>query len=329
MALSGMGKPKSSRPTRSARERRPGQIQTSRPRKRRRVIRSLPKRSGRGRRKRIGKAARINETIVDPPGDRGDDDALAGNGLDGSRRSIMLERCDRTIGQKKLVVLTVSDHGRDLVHQEFARLLIIVDLSRTLEIVPSDLNRVFQQERGSFTKTTGHDSSFTAHKANAGHSREFLSRVRGRCGGWSRERSLLQHVAPFERPSWRIWQMTTDEREFGNLIGSDKVEGTAVFGAGDRKIGSIERVMIDKISGRVSYAVLGFGGFLGLGNEHYPLPWQSLKYDTDLGGYRTGVTEDQLRGAPMARRQIGIGVMLLATARSTPITACRSLETFR
>jgi len=123
--------------------------------------------------------------------------------------------------------------------------------------------------------------------------------------------------------------MTTDEREFGNLIGSDKVEGTAVFGAGDRKIGSIERVMIDKISGRVSYAVLGFGGFLGLGNEHYPLPWQSLKYDTDLGGYRTGVTEDQLRGAPMARRQIGIGVMLLATARSTPITACRSLETFR
>ena len=104
-------------------------------------------RSGRGRRKRIGKTARIKETIVDPPGDRGDDDALAGNGLDGSRRSIMLERCDRTIGQKKLVVLTVSDHGRDLVHQEFARLLIIVDLSRTLEIVQSDLNRVFQQER--------------------------------------------------------------------------------------------------------------------------------------------------------------------------------------
>ena len=93
--------------------------------------------------------------------------------------------------------------------------------------------------------------------------------------------------------------MTTEEREFGNLIGSDKVEGTAVFGAGDRKIGSIERVMIDKISGRVSYAVLGFGGFLGLGNEHYPL----LKYDTDLGGYRTGVTEEQLRGAPRYREE--------------------------
>jgi hypothetical protein len=62
------------------------------------------------------------------------------------------------------------------------------------------------------------------------------------------------------------------EREFGNLIGSDKVEGTAVYGPNESKIGSIERVMIDKISGRVSYAVLGFGGFLGLGNDHYPLP---------------------------------------------------------
>src|ERR1700739_2759146 len=89
-----------------------------------------------------------------------------------------------------------------------------------------------------------------------------------------------------------------DEKEFGNLIGSDKVEGTAVYGIDDKKIGSIERVMIDKVSGKVSYAVLGFGGFLGLGNEHYPLPWQSLKYDTRLGGYRTGVTENQLRNAP-------------------------------
>ncbi|MDU6242748.1 MAG: PRC-barrel domain-containing protein, partial [Bradyrhizobium sp.] len=87
-----------------------------------------------------------------------------------------------------------------------------------------------------------------------------------------------------------------DQREYGNLIGSDKVEGTAVYGADDSKIGTIERVMIDKLSGRVSYVVLAFGGFLGLGNDHYPLPWQSLKYDTRLGGYVTGVTEEQLRG---------------------------------
>jgi hypothetical protein len=92
--------------------------------------------------------------------------------------------------------------------------------------------------------------------------------------------------------------MATETRETGNLIGSDKVEGTAVYGADNQKIGSIERVMIDKVSGRVSYAVLAFGGFLGMGHDHYPLPWQSLKYDTQLGGYVTGVTESQLQGAP-------------------------------
>ena len=89
-----------------------------------------------------------------------------------------------------------------------------------------------------------------------------------------------------------------DTRETVSLIGSDKVEGTAVYGADESRIGSIERVMIDKRSGKVSCAVLSFGGFLGIGDDHYPLPWQSLKYDTRVGGYRTGVTEDQLRGAP-------------------------------
>lgn len=89
-----------------------------------------------------------------------------------------------------------------------------------------------------------------------------------------------------------------ENRETGSLIGSDKVEGTAVYGADNEKIGSIERIMIDKISGKVSYAVLSFGGFLGIGHDHYPLPWNSLKYDTNLGGYVTGVTETQLKNAP-------------------------------
>lgn len=92
--------------------------------------------------------------------------------------------------------------------------------------------------------------------------------------------------------------MATEQRETGSLIGSDKVEGTAVYGADDQHIGSIERLMIDKVGGKISYAVLSFGGFLGIGDDHYPLPWQSLKYDTGLGGYRTNVTKQQLEGAP-------------------------------
>jgi hypothetical protein len=55
--------------------------------------------------------------------------------------------------------------------------------------------------------------------------------------------------------------MVTEASETGTLIGSDKVEGTAVYGPDNQKIGAIERVMIDKMSGRVSYAVLSFGGF--------------------------------------------------------------------
>jgi len=92
--------------------------------------------------------------------------------------------------------------------------------------------------------------------------------------------------------------MAMEDREFRNLIGSDKVEGTAVYGAERQKMGTIKRVMIDKIGGKVSYAVLSFGGFLGIGDEFYPLPWQSWKYDTNLDGYVTGLTESALEGAP-------------------------------
>jgi hypothetical protein len=91
--------------------------------------------------------------------------------------------------------------------------------------------------------------------------------------------------------------MAMEARETGNLIGSDKVEGTR-FTVPTARRSDLERVMIDKTSGKVSYAVLGFGGFLGIGDDHYPLPWQSLKYDTNLGGYVTGVTLKQLEGAP-------------------------------
>jgi len=83
-----------------------------------------------------------------------------------------------------------------------------------------------------------------------------------------------------------------------SLIASDKVEGTAVYGPDREKIGSIDNVMIDKRSGRVAYAVLSFGGFLGMGTDHYPLPWSVLKYDEDLGGYVSNLTKDQLMGAP-------------------------------
>ena len=92
-----------------------------------------------------------------------------------------------------------------------------------------------------------------------------------------------------------------DRKETGSLIGSDKVEGTSVYGLGEDKIGKIERIMIDKQSGKVAYAVLSFGGFLGIGDEHYPIPWGKLTYDEGLGGYRTDISKDTLEGAPRYR----------------------------
>jgi hypothetical protein len=89
-----------------------------------------------------------------------------------------------------------------------------------------------------------------------------------------------------------------DAKETTSLIASDKVEGTAVYGADQKKIGSVERMMIDKASGKVAFAVLTFGGFMGIGSDYYPVPWSTLKYDTMLGGYRVSMTKDQLERAP-------------------------------
>jgi hypothetical protein len=82
------------------------------------------------------------------------------------------------------------------------------------------------------------------------------------------------------------------------LIESDRVEGTAVYDPQGNHLGSIKRLMIEKISGKVAYAVMSFGGFLGMGENEHTIPWSKLTYDTSLGGYRTDITEEQLRGAP-------------------------------
>jgi hypothetical protein len=83
-----------------------------------------------------------------------------------------------------------------------------------------------------------------------------------------------------------------------SLIASDRVEGTRVYGADGKHIGSIERLILGKRDGRVAYAVLSFGGFLGIGHDHYPLPWDKLSYDTQLDGYRIDLTKEQIEGAP-------------------------------
>jgi hypothetical protein len=83
-----------------------------------------------------------------------------------------------------------------------------------------------------------------------------------------------------------------------DIISSDKVEGTAVYDVGGQKLGSIDDLMVDKLSGQVHYAVMEFGGFLGMGTERFPIPWKVLKYSTAHNGYVVPIDKAILDKAP-------------------------------
>jgi sporulation protein YlmC with PRC-barrel domain len=91
---------------------------------------------------------------------------------------------------------------------------------------------------------------------------------------------------------------TSNQTSTSALIDSKRVEGTDVFDPDGKHIGSIKRLVLDKLSGRVVYTVASFGGFLGIGGDEYTIPWNKLNYDTSLGGYITDITEAQLRNSP-------------------------------
>ncbi len=84
----------------------------------------------------------------------------------------------------------------------------------------------------------------------------------------------------------------------GTLIAAEKVEGTNVYNLNGDKLGTVDDIMIDKVSGRAIYAVMSFGGFLGMGEKQHPLPWSSLKYDERQGGYVVNLDKAMLEKAP-------------------------------
>lgn len=86
-----------------------------------------------------------------------------------------------------------------------------------------------------------------------------------------------------------------DKNETFSIIASDKVEGTAVFDSKGETLGTVRKVMIGKYDGQVRYVVMGFGGLFGMGEDNFPLPWDSLDYDTKLDGYKLKtITKDDL-----------------------------------
>src|ERR1700742_3604284 len=87
-------------------------------------------------------------------------------------------------------------------------------------------------------------------------------------------------------------------KENGSLISASKGKGTTVYNLAGESLGSIDDIMVDKRSGHVAYAIMSFGGFLGIGNDYHPLPWSVLNYDTQKGGYVVNLNRSQLEKAP-------------------------------
>ncbi|MBW4093664.1 MAG: PRC-barrel domain containing protein [Proteobacteria bacterium] len=86
--------------------------------------------------------------------------------------------------------------------------------------------------------------------------------------------------------------------ETATLIAASKVNGTSVYNPRGDSLGSIYDVMLDKGTGKVAFAIMSFGGFLGLGESYHPLPWSLLRYDPRQGGYIVNLDRDRLEGAP-------------------------------
>lgn len=83
------------------------------------------------------------------------------------------------------------------------------------------------------------------------------------------------------------------------LISTRRVEGTSVYNSEGERLGTVHSVMLDKASGRAAYAVMSFGGFLGLGKLAHPVPWEMLTYSEERDGYVVDLSREQLDKAPM------------------------------
>ncbi|MFI0848241.1 PRC-barrel domain-containing protein [Mesorhizobium sp. IMUNJ 23232] len=83
-----------------------------------------------------------------------------------------------------------------------------------------------------------------------------------------------------------------------DAIPASRVIGTAVYNTAGESIGTIEDVMLDKTSNGIMFAIIGFGGFLGIGEKYHAIPWSVLDYEPSRGGYVVPFTKDQLKAAP-------------------------------
>ena len=108
----------------------------------------------------------------------------------------------------------------------------------------------------------------------------------------------VDHGRPFSQQARARTSSSVEKDETTDLIASNKVEGTAVYNRKGEKLGEVYNFMVSKRSGEVAYAIMSFGGFLGIGQKYHPLPWNALTYDTSKKGYVIDADKERLMGAP-------------------------------
>jgi hypothetical protein len=120
-----------------------------------------------------------------------------------------------------------------------------------------------------------------------------------------------------ERVNLRRWSRRV------RCVGGAQIEETAVYNRSGDLLGSVYNFMVNKRSGQVAYAVLSFGGFLGIGSSYHPLPRNDLTYDPSLGGYVVNPPKSSSRVHPPIRFQSCSRGMMQSTASSIPSFSLR------
>jgi hypothetical protein len=141
----------------------------------------------------------------------------------------------------------------------------------------------------------------TAMRGGQSHSDQIGRQRRGMLPGYSRTQSRSErHNGSGNRAGWssKGSSDSVEMDETTDLIASNKVEGTAVYNRQGERLGDVYNFMVGKRTGQVAYAVMSFGGLLGMGQSYHPVPWNALTYDTDRGGYVIDADKNRLKDAP-------------------------------
>lgn len=98
--------------------------------------------------------------------------------------------------------------------------------------------------------------------------------------------------------SYKSRQTKDDQGPGPELMGADTLLGNDVYNHKEEDLGDVKEIMLDMRNGKIAYAVLSFGGFLGMGDKLFAVPWNALTLDTANKRFILNVEIENLKNAP-------------------------------